>query len=323
MVTSGSGCYLLFPAHVAGDFPFVDVMTEAPIRVGQALVSRPFWSVTDSDGRVQGIDLAIGVVRGSPSEVCETPLDQFRPPPRLSDAKGDLVTILPGGGVERVRMVITETRYLEFDAEVRIEGAELYPGRSGSFLFVDGAPAGMIVRAAEDDRTRGTFVRTEEIAMNARRWISDQGVQFAGSSAPVTAPQEAGFSVGLAEVSEAPIGPEFPAEATLSPEGAFVTAPTGPLRLVYKVEGDEAASLSRVLIVSDPSGGYALPRTVLIEVDSTPGRTRPRPFWTGQMASDGLADTGKRTGTSVRWITVTVRDAWSTGPVGISQIRFQ
>jgi hypothetical protein len=234
MVTSGGACYLLLPAHVAGDFPFVDVLTEAPIRVGQALVSRPFWSVPDGDGRVRGIDLAIGVVRGAPTEVCETPLDRVRPPQRLSDAAGDLVTILPGGQVERVRMAVTDTRYLEFDAEVRSPGADLYPGRSGSFLFVDGAPAGMIVRAADSDRTRGTFVRTEEIAMNARRWISDQGVQFAGGFVPVAAPQEAGFSVRLVEASEPPIGPEFPAEATLSPEGAYVARSDAPLRLVYR-----------------------------------------------------------------------------------------
>jgi len=323
MVTSGGACYLLLPAHVAGDFPFVDVLTEAPIRIGQALVSRPFWSVPDGDGRVRGIDLAIGVVRGAPTEVCEIPLDRVRPPQRLSDATGDLVTILPGGQVERVQMAVTDTRYLEFEAEVRSAGAELYPGRSGSFLFVDGAPAGMIVRAADSDRTSGTFVRTEEIAMNARRWISDQGVQFAGAFVPKAAPQEAGFSVRVFEASEPPVGPEFPAEATLSVDGAYVAAPTRPLRIVYKVEGDQPASLSRVIISSDPTGEYALPRTVVIEVDSTPTRTRPRSFWSGQMAPDGLVDTGERTGTSVRWITVTVRDAWTPGPVGIAQVSFE
>lgn len=323
MVTSGSGCYLLLPAHVAGEFPYVDVLTEAPIRVGQALVSRPFWTATDADGRILGIDLAIGVVRGPPSEACETPLERIRPPDRLSEAAGDLVTILPGGQVERVAMVVTDTRYREFDAEVRTPGAELYPGRSGSFLFVGDAPAGMIVRAAEGDRTRGTFVRIEEIAMNARRWIADQGVRFAADAAPEAVPQEAGFAVRLVEASEPPVGPEFPAEATLVPEGAFVTAPTRPLRMVYAVEGSAAASLSRVRVTSDPQGGYALPRNLVIEVDSTPGRTRPRVFWSGQMAPDGLADTGSRTGTSVRWIILTVRDAWAPGPIGIGQVRFE
>lgn len=323
MVRSGSTCYLLLPAHVAGEFPFVDVLTEAPIRVGQALVSRPFWSVPDPDGRVRGIDLAIGVVRGAPAEACDQPLDRFQPPARLSDATGDMVTILPGGQVERVRMTVTETRYLDFDAEVRSAGAELYPGRSGSFLFVGGAPAGMIVRAAEADRSRGTFLRVEEIAMNARRWIADQGVQFAAAGAAPAVAQPAGFAVSLAEVSEPPIGPEYPAEATLAPEGAFVTAPTRPLRIVYRVEGEAAASLSRVQVSADPGAGYALPRNLVIEVDSTPGGTRPRLFWSGQMAPDGLADSGPRTGTAARWIILTVRDAWAPGPVGIGQVRFE
>lgn len=324
MVTSGGACYLLLPAHVAGEFPFVDVLTQAPVRVGQALVSRPFWTVSDPDsGRVRGIDLAIGVVRGAAAEACETPLDRFRPAERLADRSGDLVTILAGGQVERVRMAITETRYLEFDAEIRSPGAEMYPGRSGSFLFIDTAPAGMAVRAAESDPTQASFVRIEEILMNARRWIADQGAQFVQGATPEATAQPAGFAVRLAETSEPPIGPEYPAEATLTGEGAFVANPTRPLRIVYAVDGAAAASLSRVVVSADPEANYALPRNIVIEVDSTPGQTRPRLFWSGQMAPDGLADTGPKTGTTTRWIIVTIRDAWRPGPVGVSQIRFE
>jgi hypothetical protein len=323
MVSSAGGCYLLLPAHVAGEFPYVDVITEAPVRIGQAIVSRPFWTFVDGTGALRGIDLAVGVVRGAPVEACTAPLDRFRPPARLSAAEGDLVTIREDGQIERVRMAVTETRYLEFDAEVRSPGAEMYPGRSGSILFIGGDPAGMIVRSAEADQTRGTFVRTEEIVMNARRWIEDQGVQFAGGSAPEGVEQRGGFSVRLHEVSAPPVGPEYPAEATLRPEGVFLSEPSRPLRIVYAVEGENPASLTRVVVTSDPAGGYALPRGVLIEVDSTPNGTRPRTFWSGQMPPDGLIDTGVRTGTTARWIILTIQDARSAGPVGIGHVRFE
>jgi hypothetical protein len=77
-----------------------------------------------------------------------------------------------------------------------------------------------------------------------------------------------------------------------------------------------------VILSSDPEEDYALPRNVVIEVDSTPGRTRPRPFWSGQMAPDGLVDTGAD-GNLCPVDHDHRAGRVEAGPVGIAQVRFE
>jgi hypothetical protein len=327
MVTSGSTCYLLLPAHVTGGFPLVDVLTEAPVLVGQAQVQTPFWPRGPAAGigeetEYPWLDLAVGVVRGAASERCETPLARFTPPRSLAGRTAELLTVERGGRLDRVSMAITQTRYLELEAEVRSPGKEMYPGRSGSFLFVDGRPVGMVVRAPRPDRA--VFVRMEEIALNVGRWIQDQGAGFAtGPGVEDSSVLSEGIAVRLVDWSAPPLSPEYPPQALLRAEGDFVTAPTEPLRLVFEVADGAVVGFSRVVVLADPRADYALPKDILIEVDSTPDRSRPRFFWAGDMAMDGRADTGPRLEVSARWFIITVSSAWAEGPIAIRQITFE
>lgn len=327
MVSSDGQCYLLLPAHVAGALPRVTVMTEAPVRVGYAYVQRPFWPrapARDDDPAADSrpwLDLAVGIVRGAATEVCEAPLASLRAPRRLAGRTGELMFVEASGRVRQVPMEITETSYLELEAKVLGSDLELPPGHSGAFLFLDGRPAGMAVRAWKQ-LDGAVFLHMEEIALNAGRWIGDQGAAFAAVPPPEPEPG-GGLAVRLVEWSAPPVSPEFPAEAMLRPEGDFLTAPRGPLRLRFRVDGDRPVELSRAVVMSDPEAGHALPKDILVEVDSTPGRTRPRIFWDGEMAQDGLADSGARLGVSALWITVTITSAWTEGPIAIRQIRFE
>ena len=138
--------------------------------LGQAQVQEPFWprgARADGGAEHPWLDLAVGVVRGPAEARCETPLARFTPPQSLAGQNAELLTVQGGGRLDRVSMAITETRYLEIEAEIRSPGKEMYPGRSGSFLFVNGRPAGMAVRAPTPDRA--VFVRMEEIALNVGR----------------------------------------------------------------------------------------------------------------------------------------------------------
>jgi len=323
MVKVGSACYLLLPAHVAGAEPFVTLTSEAPVRIGEAVVNRPFWTELGETGaQVRGLDLAIGAVKGDIASVCTEPLSQVMPARIGLGLSGTLITIGRNGRAEGVQMTVTDTSYLTFEAKVTTPGAEMFPGRSGSFLFIDNRPAGMVIQAPNEG-DRATFVRIEEILINAKRWIGDQGAVFTSGIETASVQQSSGIAARLVSTSEPPISPEFPPDLTLSPDGAFVTDPSRPLTLVYEILGDSPA-ISRVTLMSDPAGPYGIPRDIAIRVDSTPNRTRPRAFWTGRMAQDGRADSGARSqATKARWVAITIKNAWTPGLISITQVLFE
>jgi len=323
MVSDRNSCYLLLPAHVAGSSPFVTLTSEAPVRIGQAVVNRPFWTELGERGApVRGLDLAIGAVRGDIASACTEPLSQVIPARIGLGLSGTLITIGRDGRPDGVQMTIVNTSYLTFEAKVTTPGAEMFPGRSGSFLFIDNRPAGMVIRAPNEGDS-ATFVRIEEILINAERWIGDQGAIFTSGIETASVQQSSGIAARLVSSSEPPISPEFPPELTLSPDGAFVTAPSRPLTLVYEILGDSPA-ISRVIVTSNPASPYGIPRDIAIQVDSTPNRTRPRAFWAGRMAQDGRADSGARSqATKARWVAITFKNAWAPGSISITQVLFE
>ena len=323
MVRDGTSCYLLLPAHVAGDSAFVTLISEAPVRIGRAVVNRPFWTELGDDGaQVRGLDLAVGAVQGDIASVCTQQLSRFTPVQIGVGRAGTLVTIGRNGRLEGVQMTITDTNYLTFEAKVTTPGAEMFPGRSGSFLFINKRPAGMAIKAPPEGDS-ATFLRIEEIMINAERWINDQGATFSSGLKPAEVQQSSGIVARLVSSSEPPVSPEFPPELTLTPDGVFVTEPSRPLTLVYEILADSPA-IREVTVISDPTGPHSLPREISIQVDSTPGRTRPRRFWEGRMEQDGRISSGTRSqATKARWVTIIIKNAWAPGPVSITQVRFE
>lgn len=310
-------CYIALPRHVAGERARISVSTAEPVTNGMATVLNPFW---------EGFDLSIAIARRGVAEYCTDEADFLSRRYRLltENARGDLVRILPGGQIERVRMRIVEMRYLDFDAVVDDPGKEIYQGTSGAFLFVGDQPVGMAVKTPAPGRVR--FIRIEEIALNLSRWLGSRSAAFADrSTAPESVEQPAGFSVRLEDAQILPTAPEHAAENVLSPEGAYIFRPEGRVaRLIFAVETETPVTVSRVRMESTESMGAALPRRIVIEVDSAaPGREHWRMFWSGDMAPDGLLDTGARAPTVARRIRITISSAWTPGPVRLDRVIFE
>lgn len=316
MIRSGGACYLLTPRHVVGESPAASVRGAAPAATGRAFVERPFW---------EGMDLAIGVLRGALEARCELGLQALAGETRLErGGAGELVSLRPSGEVERRPMRVSDSGYLTLDAEFTRPGDEVFEGISGSFLFIGARPAGMAVEALDQRSAR--FIRVEEIHAAAARWIGRRGAVFEAAAPEAPAGLEA-------QAPELAVKPERAAPA-LSPafavgnalkDGpqAYVFAPQGPNRMAFRIEGEAAKSLTRAALLTDPEGGHALPRAILIEVSSREdGGGAPRFFASGNMGPDGRFDQ-KRSPVLARWIFVTISSAWSEGPVRLDRIRFE
>jgi len=316
MFRHAGNCYIATAKHVPNNLPQVTIKTEDPVDVGSAFVFTPFWP---------GLDLAIATARYGVEDRCIIQFETLRQPVAFSqDAEGDLVRILPSGQVERVRMRVSTTRYLEFDATVVEDDDEIYQGTSGAFLFINDRPAGMVVEAI-DSRT-AKFIRIEEIAMNLDRWLTGRSAAYSATEIRQESDQGDTFDTRLIEAPMEPISPNLGAENVLVEGQPFVFNPSSNMRLVFQVPGETSAILRRVRIHSsaEPSGQsvYALPRRIQIEIDPSLDRSNPIRKWSGQMGPDGLLDTGIIAASYARTITIRLLDAWSSGPIRIDKVEF-
>ncbi len=317
MIRSGGACYLLTPRHVVGEAPAASARSAAPVATGRAFVERPFW---------EGMDLAIGVLRGALEARCELGLQALAGETRLeAGGAGELVSLRPSGEVERRPMRVSDSGYLTLEAEFTRPEDEVFEGISGSFLFIGARPAGMAIEALGQRSAR--FIRVEEIHAAAARWIGRRGAVFTQSVAPEEA---AGLEARAPELEARPeraapaLSAAFAvANALKDGPQAYVFAPQGPNRMAFRLEGEGARSLTRAAIMTDPEGGHALPRAILVEVSSREdGGGAPRFFASGNMGPDGVFDQ-KRSPVLARWVFVTISSAWTEGPVRIDRIRFE
>jgi len=310
-----SQCYVVLPRHLVEGQRRVKVFSSAPVVYSGAVVDTPFWD---------GLDLAIGVVRGPIMERCTRTLDYFSSP--KSTADGSVVQLLrlrESGEIERVNMIVTKGDYLTLQARITEKDKELFKGTSGAFLFAGGTPIGMVTDNLTESDTEGLFIRMEEIHMNLKRRLNRR----AGFVSP-TASETQDFSstqnnlpMNLISVTLPPTFPDFGEENLLGP-GSYVFELTRTNRISFQVTGDEAAILSRVRIKSNPAAPYTLPKGLRIDVSSKLDGTRPRSFLDGEMGLDGLYD-ATRQPSKVRWIFITVTSGWDNGPIGIDTIEFQ
>ncbi|MFX0547428.1 hypothetical protein ACEWPL_017990 [Roseovarius sp. S1116L3] len=302
-------CYVAMPRHVRGMFPKIRISTAAPVVIGTADAYTPFWD---------GLDLAVAVARGEIATRCTASLQNM---PGISSAQrtADLEYLLPKGEIARLQVRVADINYLFI--ETNVEQGTIPEGMSGSFLFQDDRPVGMAVQSDSSDHVR--FIRIEEVVMNLNRWLADRGAVFAQLAEPNPVRQPTGFEVVLEEAGVLPVDASSGPENLLHEEGDFVFLPEGIVEMEFRTPGDTAADLTRVRMRADPEADYAMPLRVRIAVSgSNSGRLRT--FWSGQMGSDGILDTGPRAiGTRVRRIVISIYSASAPGPVGLRQITFE
>lgn len=305
-------CHVVMPRHVAGPFPRVTLSTAAPVESASATMIAPFWD---------GIDLAVGVVRGGLEDRCTGTLEDLEEDRRTAGAAaGELVRLTPAGDLERSALRIMDRGYLTFEGVVEGGGTDVAQGTSGAFVFVAGKPVGMAVTSGGTGQA--TFIRSGEIAIHLRRFLGEQGGTYADLQAPAAAAAESGagaLPLVFHSASLPPVNPRFAPENMTGP-GPFVFAPAPQMRFVFGFEGGGMHAVSRLRLESAPAGGQTTPREVILRwsVDETPGRFRS---WTrGLVARDGLLDTGQGAARNMRWIEVIVLDAWSGGDIVIDEV---
>lgn len=312
MFNHNGACFVALPAHAVRHGARVEISTAEPVRTGMGLARLPFWD---------GVDLAIVTVQRGLSERCDEPSTTLTGTglDPATGATGDIVFIRDTGQVDRFALRVTRTAYLDFEAEFLAESVddEVFAGLSGSFLMIEGRPSGMALTKRGARQVR--FMRIEEVALNIGRWLSE------GGRAPFRPGPEAaegeGLPLVLADAQTPSIDSETMAENLLGP-GAYVFQPHGPVEIVLDIRGEEAMTIRRILMTSDSSAGYALPRDVAVEVTSSAAPPyKWRIFWLGEMTDGGLLDTGERGTTLARRVRLTIRSAWGQGPVGIESVR--
>lgn len=300
-------CYVVLPAHVAGGDRRITVLTAAPVANAEARIETPFW---------EGLDLAIGPLRGTAIAQCTETLDSLGSSARPEiGGKLELVRLRPSGEVERVPMRYATTSFLTLEAEITTSGDEFYQGTSGAMLFQDDAPVGMAVVSSTPKL--GTFVRIEQISANIALWLNRRsGVFTSPLEAETTGSAGLPFEVISSQIE--PISPEF-SSTNLRGPGQFIFDPSRANRITLLVTAEGDIALSRVLVQSNPDAGYALPRGIRVEISTAGPDDVGRDFLKGEMATDGTFD-GRRSSSRARWVFVTIDSAWSDGPIAIDEI---
>lgn len=313
LLKHGSTCYVLTPKHVTNNKRRVTVFSSAPVVHSGALVEKPFWD---------GMDFAIGVVRGPVEEKCATTLDDLSKKVTVaSGRRAQLLRLLPSGEIERIDMSIMKTDYLTLDARIEGGSSELYKGTSGAFLFDGEKPIGMIVEALS--ATEGRFIRIEELHLNLERRLRRKA-GYQATASPISAPvaggtDSDGHPLEFIRASQPPIYPDV-AEVNMLGDGSYVFDLPRPNRIAFKIKSPGALPLSNVQVFSDVDADYAVPRSIRIDVSSAPDGNRPRFFGMAEMGPDGVFNF-TRAPTLARWVFITINGAWENGAIGISAVR--
>lgn len=304
-------CWLATAKHLLGEGGnfAVTLAGQPPLR-GTGEAAAPFW---------EGLDLALGIVRGEARSACTTTFaDLARPWTRgMAAAALRLPYVWPDGAVDSAAMRIIDLPDHKSFVAAFTDGAPAFPGRSGSFLLAGERLAGMVVTEPAGD-AHG-FVRIEEIAMNAERWITARGESLIAAAEPATVRQQAGFAVAIdssgSTLTPATLGSD--PETVLSGDTPFLFTGTG--RIVLRVADGSLQELRGVRI--ETGGTEARPKAITVEIDAkAEGPLVPAWFWSGTMDQAGQFDTGERAPRRMRRVVITVSSAWGAGPRRIDRI---
>lgn len=310
MFRHAGNCYAALPEHVAGPLPKITLMTSAPVESDQATVVKPFWP---------GIDLAVAILdRGPLFERCIAELTDLEPSTAARAAgRAHLLRLSPLGEEERVPIRVLDRDYLSFAGELVGDGDVIMQGTSGSFAFADGKPIGMAVTS--DDPSRASFMRSEEIALNLGRYLSEQGRAFAPTSVSQDTPLSEGLKVSDLRSNVAARLPQYGVDNLVS-DGIWVVEPEGRVEVTFRVGDLSTSAVRRLRMIAPADGAYAVPKSISILIDAGEGGDNFR-FWTqGEMRPDGVFDTGPLGGRNARWIKVVIGSAWGVGPLALDRI---
>lgn len=311
VVSHRGNCYLLIPDHVRGRSPRLSISVGAPPVIGEATVFHSF---------APGADLAVAHVRGNLQGRCnDAYADLPQSVDRLLDrtGKASLVRVQASGQITRTTVSIVEILYDTLRVKVDEGQDGLYQGTSGSFLFVDDTPVGMMIEAP--DQTNGIALRADSIADRTRRLL-EGGIAAAEAEAPkdATSPAAASGDTGLQITdivcSAEPITPDAGCSNLLSGAGPLLmSAPGRPVTIEIElgsVDGKAAIVRSvEMLAMVDDNGGP--PKSVQIDLDSSQGAQRRwRSFGSADMSPFGELSVSSGTGQFARRLRVTIATAW-------------
>ena len=315
--THAGNCYVVFPRHVAEGQKHVQVIAEGALS-SRASVRFPFW---------EGMDLAVGIFAPGKTKGCSAASDVFLhdEPIELAQGDGELVLVDRQGFVRRHLMRIDETTYHGFEATF-LDATQVQQGMSGAFLMRGETLLGMALETKVTKRV--AFLSMQEIAYNLSRWLVSQEANLNLAEGQDEASSPAGDSsrstlqLQLLEASPPAIDVDHMAENVLIEGSAYIFKPRGPATITLGVKDTttERAIIHRVTIRSKEGAESAIPRRILISVSRDSEGESWTHFWIGEMAANGVLDTGKRAPAFAQRIKITIATAWREGLVRVDSI---
>lgn len=272
-------CYVVLPAHVLGRERSFQLSTSAPVTFGSAQLLN-----LDS-----GHDLAVGYVEPGLEARCEL---AWRDLPEdvealLGAERTPRLTRIRDSGVrEQIAMRIVQTSLDELWATMAPESG-VYPGTSGSILYVDGVPVGMATDAGKvdasgepaDDRIR--FLRIDEIRSELQRLVQGRRGPLRARETAAHGSSECASPIPIASVrcDHATIDASESCAALGDGQQARFVADALPLTLDIELDTEVNVAIHSI---GFENGGEAETKvksvTVLVDGSSDGSTHRWRPF---------------------------------------------
>jgi hypothetical protein len=145
-------CYLVTPAHVIGEEFFANLIGGTNLRaLGEAEPIQTF-----------GYDLSILSVSGALTKECDTNINQFNSLdiPLKNATKLSVSSVNADGSVSLIPVSLTDTSLIHLRINPEDGQSPLYKGLSGSLVFLDKLPVGMLL-SIDADSGEGVVLRLD------------------------------------------------------------------------------------------------------------------------------------------------------------------
>ena len=241
-------CYAVTPAHVLKDELFASVvggLSEAPR--GDADVLMEF-----------GYDLSIMRVSGGVTRYCDEPLRRTGDVSALlaSASRGFIHTVRRDGSVARQEVALVDSDMLYLRVKPPAGGEPLAKGMSGSLVYVNDTPAGMLM-SVEGETGTGRVLRYDRLTETVAPFFSRGGgateerPEAPASDSPATAvPSVTAEAVNW---SAAPLTPEHRASNVLdsNPQQVWLARLEGfPVDIEVRLSAGQSVALNGIRLVT-------------------------------------------------------------------------